>query len=254
MNRHLSVHLLTVILYLCLGVYSNSAQAQTSFSIGPRLGLNVTSAKYIDDKSSQYDIKTPAISRIETGITGNISNRHFALQPSLLYSQKGFVFKSGFREAIGGQTSITDFHEVFKLNYLTSSINFVYTQKRDGRGFQGFAGGYFGILLNGKVTYDNFFSVVGTTRISYQAELPIRAGKHFQNDGNFYSQHHDAGLQAGVGYRYADALVQIAYSVGVANIGVDYPMNIDPSGPSYYNRLFQASIVYLFKTKQTKIN
>jgi len=75
-------------LLLLLGglLLAGTAQAQATFSYGPRVGLNSSSVRF-----PTTDRDSPA-SRlgVEAGLTGTVQLGHFALQPSLLFSQKGY--------------------------------------------------------------------------------------------------------------------------------------------------------------------
>jgi hypothetical protein len=220
---------------------------QTRISVGPQIGLNISKSNYEDLYGYNYSYKTSSTPRFEAGIVANFGHRHIALQPSVLYSQKGFVLDGGLQETNGTQTSVVSIHQTLSLNYLTIPINIVYTQKDNGQGFQAFGGGYLGILLGGKVKYNNHQGVEGAIINSYQAELPVRAGNSFLSNGYYYSKRFDAGLQGGVGYQCAGALLQVSYSLGLTNVGANYPMNPSSYGPHYYNRTLQTSFTYFFK-------
>lgn len=226
----------------------SKAYARTAFSIGPRVGLNVATAKYADnDTGYPTYFSTATVPRLEAGLQANISRQHVALQASLLYSQKGFELNGGYERLYKDQTDFAIFHETYSLNYLTMPISFAYTQKSNGQGFQGFAGGYASILLGGRVKYDNVQGIVGISRNVYQFESSIRAGRYNKyKDDYYYSQRYDAGLQTGIGYRYGHALMQVSYSVGLANLGARFIVNdISLRRPSYYSRTLQTSLIYL---------
>lgn len=220
---------------------------QTRISMGPQISSNVSKSSYEDIYAKNYSYQTSSMPRFEAGLAANFSRHHIALQTSMLYSQKGFILDGGLRETNGTQTSVVSIHQTLSLNYLTFPVNIIYTQKDDGQGFQVFGGGYLGILLGGKVKYNNYQGVEGINVNPYQAELPVHAGNSFLADGHYYSKHLDAGLQAGVGYRCGGGLLQVSYSLGLANIGANYPMNPSSYGPHYYNRMFQTSFTYFFK-------
>lgn len=91
MNKKLTICLLTAPL---LGL-ALSAQAQVTFSVGPKAGLNTTSSHFAPDErfASQGVTITSATSYrsgLEVGIIGAIGFGHFLVQPAVLYSQKGF--------------------------------------------------------------------------------------------------------------------------------------------------------------------
>jgi hypothetical protein len=229
-----------------LSLVSQDACAQTHVSIGPTVGVNISSANY-RDTNSIYDYDNSYVSRLEAGILASIRHNHFALQPALLYSQKGFVLNGNFRStADNGQVGVGSIFNVYSLNYLTLPVNLVYAQKANGQGFQLSGGGYVGRLLGGRVVYDNSQGVEGGNRNHSEGELPVRAGNEFQNDGAYYSQRYDAGLQAGIGFMYAGLQVQVAYSLGLRNLQSHQPLNISTEEPSNHNKTVHASIAYLF--------
>lgn len=241
-------------LLLSTGAYSSLAQgshSQIQVEFGPRVGANIATGSYKYDYSN-YDLTTAAITRFEGGLSINISRNHWALQPSILYSQKGFVLNGQSTQASVLQSGITSSIQLtHAFNYLTVPLNVVYTPKNDGQGVQLFAGGYLSSLLGGKYNSYGIFqgrSFPGdppTTTVS-QAELPVRAGAEFLSDGYFYSKRFDAGLQAGIGYRLGSLLAQVSYSAGLTNLGLAIPRDPAPVPPRYYTRTFQASLSYLF--------
>jgi hypothetical protein len=114
-------------------------QAQATFSIGPRVGLNSTTVHFPDPGSSSYTRHTG----FEAGLTSNVQLGHFALQPSLLFSQKGYR-SSGYLPSF--DTPIT-YEEQVRLNYLTVPLNLAFTLGRAGQGLQVFGGPYASLLV-----------------------------------------------------------------------------------------------------------
>jgi hypothetical protein len=87
-------------LVLILGLLSGldaQTQAQTSFSLGPKVGINVNSANYIaDDRFASHSALTGTTSflpRFEAGLLATINWGHWQLQPAVLYAQKAFIFR-----------------------------------------------------------------------------------------------------------------------------------------------------------------
>jgi hypothetical protein len=83
-------------LVLILGLLSGldaQTQAQTSFSLGPK----VNSANYIaDDRFASHSALTGTTSflpRFEAGLLATINWGHWQLQPAVLYAQKAFIFR-----------------------------------------------------------------------------------------------------------------------------------------------------------------
>ncbi|MFD1874862.1 outer membrane beta-barrel protein [Hymenobacter bucti] len=226
--------------------------AQTHLSVGPTLGVNISSANY-RDANSIYAYNNSYVSRFEGGIVASIRHRHVALQPALLYSQKGFVLSGNYRAISNtGQVGVGSVFNVYSLNYLTLPVNLVYAQKANGQGFQLFGGGYVGRLLGGRVLYDNYQGVEGGNRNHSEGEIPVRAGNEFQNDGAHYVQRYDAGLQAGIGFQLKGLQVQVAYSQGLTNLQAHQPLYIPTEEPNYHNKTVHASIAYLFTGRQSR--
>lgn len=240
---------------------TSAARAQVTFALGPRLGLNVSSAPFKDE---EHSYTTTNRLGAEAGLVANIGFGHFALQPALLYSQKGFTindtFTSTYTSSTYTETTRTTLDEQYRLNYVTIPLNFAYALHADGQGLQLFAGPYFGALLGGNYKYNDSEEsksqnvvVRSSTDTSRGA---VVGGDYYAtspSDTKFYSRSKDAGLQFGLGYRTSSLLFQAGYSMGLRNLGADYqrnsPTRTEP-GPSYYNRAFQISLSYLAGPKK----
>lgn len=226
---------------LCFGTSLPSARAQARFSIGPRAGVTVTTARFNYNGTLPYTFTTEPVTRLETGVVANIGYRHLLWQPALLYAQKGSILVGTQPPLTIGSSRPARAQLTQRLNYLTLPVNVGYTQKANGEGWQGFGGGYVGLLLGGKrAVHDQYESATGTS--FYDSEQPIQPGTEAVEANTFYAQRWDAGLQAGVGYRYQAALLQVAYSVGLANAEV---LNSLQEPQTYYNRTIQAVFAYL---------
>jgi len=70
---------------------------------------------------------------------------HFALQPSLLFSQKGYRHLGHLLNF----DIVSPYEEDVRLHYLTLPLNLAYTLGRDGQGLQVFAGPYVSLLVGG---------------------------------------------------------------------------------------------------------
>ncbi|MDB5270016.1 MAG: hypothetical protein JWP58_3056 [Hymenobacter sp.] len=238
---------------------SSPAQAQTHFSIGPSLGLNVSTAPF---SHHTYTYRTTASVGVEAGVLAILSRRHAGLQAALLLSQKGFGIDDE-NHSDDGRGSVSDSYVKarYRLNYLTLPLNLMYFLRADGQGLQVFGGGYLGLLLGGDYDYKYSFSshfpggANGNGGATSGAVIP---GDYFPNNSNiygysannFYSRYFDAGLQGGLGYRFGRALAQVSYSWGLRNLAADVQYGgpnrtISSSGVVYRNRAVQASFSYL---------
>ncbi|MBJ6144833.1 porin family protein [Hymenobacter sp. BT559] len=216
-----------------------TAHAQTTFSMGPRVGLNVSSGHFPGKVTYPTQASYTSRPGFEAGLTSTVQSGHFAVQPSLLFSQKGYR-SSGYQLLID---MVTPYEEDVRLNYLTLPLNFAFTLGRSGQGLQVFAGPYASLLLGGNYT-------------SKTGGFEERAGKvkaaSLASDGdNRYAQRFDGGLQAGLGYRLKGFQVQASYSLGLRNSAVQYQYNgtVYANEPDQYNRAFQVSLSYLVSTK-----
>jgi len=181
----------------------------------------------------------------EAGLAAEIRWTHFAVQPSILYSQRRYKLTDDHVENHGVILHYVSQSD-YRFNYLTLPINLAYSLREDAQGIQGFAGGYVSCLLGGQVKGNGYFDVTNVPSIprsSYTIDQPIEANNEFDRTTNtFYSKRYDYGFQAGIGYRYNRLLAQAAFSVGLANLGASYTGNV--SNPSYYNRTAQVYVVY----------
>jgi hypothetical protein len=234
-----------LVFLLGLGSLGGSVQAQTTFSLGPQIGLNITTATYSHNNASFYDFSTAPLPGLEAGLLATIGFGHFLLQPALLYSQKGFILKGTLLPTTSPSSRPIAAQVTSQLNYLTLPLNFVYTQKADGEGLRVFGGGYVGLLLGGKrKVHDEYANTNSFARI-YESESPIKPGNNSASVTDFYAKRLDAGLQAGLGYQHRSALVQLTYSVGLTNPAVTYPGLPPEESPSYHNRALAISLAYL---------
>ena len=240
-----------------------AAQAQATFGMGLRLGLNAANAPFKDE---QRTYSTDSRLGAEAGFAFDISFGHFALQPALLYSQKGFAINDTYTRNYtdGGysETTTTTLNEQYRLNYVTIPLNFAYALHADGQGLQLFAGPYLGLLLGGNYKYNDREQSTSNNVVmrssTDEGSGDIVSGDYYStspSNTKFYSRSKDAGVQFGLGYRKGGALLQAGYSLGLRNMGADYQINYSSSstktvpGPSYYNRAFQISLAYLFGPK-----
>lgn len=221
-----------------------TAHAQATFSVGPRVGLNVATAHFADEAP---DISHTSRPGLEAGLMGNLQLGRWALQPSVLFSQKGYHKTSpAFGLAIYGPVT---YDEIVRLNYLTVPLNVAYSLGHDGQGLQVFGGPYAGLLLGGQYTFQRHTS--GYPALDTELTRKVKPGDTFSDTENQYSQRVDYGLQAGAGYRLGGLLLQASYTLGLRNLATEYDGNLTvyyPT-PAYYNRGFQVSLSYLLGIK-----
>jgi hypothetical protein len=223
-----------------------TAQAQVTFTVGPKVGYNLSTTHFTRDNQ----FKTSYRSGIEAGVVASLRVGHFALQPAALYSQKGYRLDF----AIPGDrlTSPLYYSGNTRLDYLAFPINIVYSQHAQGQGWQVFAGPYLGVLLGGRYTSSTAVDVTYAGAVT-TGKVASESGFDANNSTTTYSKKIDAGLQAGLGYLYRDFLLQATYSLGLRNIHYrDFAANVgygDLDIP-YRNCSFQASLTYLFGSQR----
>ncbi|QKG55055.1 porin family protein [Hymenobacter sp. BRD67] len=244
MNKSIYHHFkLGKILFLPAALLVTPVAAQVRFKVGPQVGLNISTAHFPESTNSSYSYRTG----FEAGVVSSFQYQHFAFRPAVLFSQKGY--KSHVETTPDPGTlppSYTDTNT--SLNYIAIPLNFAYTSQDDGQGLQVFAGPYVGFLVGGRyhASY-NFYTIPRTGELDGK----VVAGDNNPGSSDTYSKGTDAGLQGGLGYCYRGLLLQATYSLGLRDIASTvsaYP-NGTISGTPYYNRAFQASVSYLFGSK-----
>jgi hypothetical protein len=226
-----------------------TAHAQTTFSFGPKGGLTGAKAHYQDNPYP--DIVTGKASYrtgFEAGVQGVLGWNHWQLQPALLYRRNSFHLAGAQADVMGTDGVIpAPYEEDIRLNYLTVPVMLAYAQHGNGLGWQVFAGPYLSVLVGGHY----HFWRPSTAAIA-SVEGPVKGGTRPASstfDFANYSQRVDAGLQAGLGYRHKQLLLQAAYSVGLRNLTSEGSSSYIGFGPNYKNRVFQVSLAYLFQLK-----
>lgn len=218
-----------------LFLLATAAQAQPAFSIGPRVGLNVSGVSNSSPDNTTIHYR-PGFA---AGLQSSVQFGHLAVQPSLQFSQKGLDEHYG--------RGLYSRYTTYRLNYLTLPINVAYSLRSGGQGLQVFAGPYVGMLLGGnyQLTSDDRGPFGGTS--SYAGDIEAGDTYTIPAPGSTAPQprlcrRFDAGLQAGLGYRYGKLLAQAEFAFGLTDL---YPML-----SSTYNRTAQASLSYLFTPKR----
>lgn len=218
-----------------------TAHAQTTFSVGPRVGLNVATAHFPDKASSR-------LAGLEAGLAGSLQLGHFAVQPSVLFSQKGYRMQGSLPSFDAPVT----YDETVRLNYLTLPLNLAYTLGKSGQGLHLFAGPYVGLLVGGNYTQQiHSAGYLGGPPSDTEYSGKVKAGDVFSYTDNRYSQRVDVGLQAGIGYRLNGWQVQAGYSLGLRDMSASFQSY---DGTRYreaarYNRAFQLALSYLIGAK-----
>ncbi|TGE26968.1 porin family protein [Hymenobacter metallicola] len=211
---------------------ATTAQAQVTF--GPRVGLNLANISQ-DLEDSDDEVDTKFLLAPQVGLTLNAQFGNLSIQPSLLFSQKGFKIEE--EETSGGAS--LKYEVTQRMNYAEIPVNFVYTTG-ETEGFQIFAGPYIGIGLGGKSKYklSGFINEEGENKIKF-------ANKYGDEDDTDYVRALDLGLNAGVGYKAGPVQAQLGYGLGFSNL---IPNDEDDTEPKdkIKNRVIQLSLSYFF--------
>ncbi|TGE26969.1 outer membrane beta-barrel protein [Hymenobacter metallicola] len=211
---------------------ATTAQAQVTF--GPRVGLNVADIAQ-DPGDGDEKADTKMLFGPQVGLTLNAQFGNLSIQPSLLFSQKGFQTKE--EETFSGTTFKSE--TSLRLSYAEIPVNLVYTTG-ETEGFQIFAGPYIGIGIGGKYKYE--YSGGG---INESGDDKIKFANKYGDDDTEYVRTLDLGLNAGVGYKAGPVQAQLGYGLGFSNL---IPNSEDDKEPEskVKNRVFQLSLSYFF--------
>jgi hypothetical protein len=227
-----------------------AAHAQATFSVGPRLGGNVSTVRYASGED-----KISSRLGFEAGVMGSLQFGHVAVQPAVLFAQRGYTRTPDFYDSgFGGLTRAS-----VRLNYLTIPLQVAYVQRTNGQGFQLSAGPYVSFLVGGNSLSDYQFISWGaqqrrqTVAAADVHTVDISPSSVQEPAHTVYSRRLDLGGQVGLGYRLGGALLQVSYSLGLRNVATTerYTINnmsptYDVGNPAYRNRSFQVALSYLF--------
>ncbi|GAB3653492.1 hypothetical protein GCM10027594_27630 [Hymenobacter agri] len=233
-----------------LSLLAGAAQAQATFRVGPTVGYNLAFGGFDYPNQTYLKVSNTARSGVEAGVVAQLGfGGHFAVQPAVLYSQKGFGFTESAYDAAYNYTYKGEY--TFRFDYLAVPVNAVYSQEPGGRGLLVFGGPYVGFLLGGRYTsaQSGSYGGGGSTRSQSDAGK-VEAGDTYNNrPGQAYvSRGTDVGLQGGLGYGFANGLqLQVGYSQGLRNLGAAYAPGVtSQQPPTYRNHAVQLSLAYLF--------
>ena len=228
---------------------ATTAQAQSTISFGPRVGGNLSTVAISGEDADGANPKQ--IVGFQLGVTADIQlATNFALQPSLLFSQKGFKLEESGSYSANGITATYSEKRTLKVNYVELPLNFVYTSGGD-HGLQVFAGPYLALGVGGSLPYESSINIPGvmnekesgTGTIKFADQEPSN-----MNGDEGYVRRLDAGFNGGVGYRQGPFQVQFGYGLGLGNL-VPKDSQGNDQGITVRNRVLQLSANYFFGGK-----
>ena len=223
-----------------------SVAAQPTFRLGLRGSLNratSTVAPANTSPSSQYyySASKSAIYAWQAGAVLEVAFHQFALQPALVFSQKGEQFDAATSIIYVASVSGTAMSTVNRYNWLELPVNVVYTL----HGFQVFAGPYVALGVGGRQRG----TISGFSPFARFAPQSVDEKAAYGPDSN--NRRLDAGVNFGIGYRRGPVQVQLGYGLGLRNLHqssadqfYDYGHNFNQDAA--YNRVAQLTGAYFF--------
>ena len=224
-----------------------TASAQPTFRLGVRGGLNrasstVEAASTSSSSAYYYSASKSALYAWQAGAVLEVVFHRFALQPALIFSQKGEQFEATtFISGVTGMSG-TVISTANRYNWLELPVNVVYTL----HGFQVFAGPYVALGVGGRQH--------GTTSgfSPYARFAPQNFDEKAAYGPDTNNCRLDAGVNVGIGYQQGPLQVQLGYGLGLRNLHqgssyqlYDYGHNFNQDAA--YNRVAQLTGTYFFK-------
>ncbi|TYZ09552.1 PorT family protein [Hymenobacter lutimineralis] len=226
---------------ICLAAAS-SASAQVT--IGARVGLNAaTIGVNLEDEDDEEDFNPKMILGPQVGVTVNAQFGSFAIQPSLLFAQKGYRIQED--EEDGGIK--VEYKSTTRLSYLELPVNFVYTLGEED-GFQLFAGPYVGFGISGKDKSEISLQYNGQKNSDSQETDIVFANEYGDDEDKDYLRGLDYGLNAGLGYKAGPIQAQLGYGLGLGNLITNSKSGEKPDD-KIHNRVLHLSVAYFFGGK-----
>jgi hypothetical protein len=227
----------TTLLVAASPFFAPTAQAQVTISVGPKVGETLSKMRVDRDGHTDHRYGFAA------GAQAYVGWGRFALQPAVLFSQKGYQYTEQVQYSAGGSPLVTgDYTTKQRLNYLTLPINFTFAPEGTASGPQFYAGPYVSMLLGGH--FDQQFNGLPS-----QSD-PIHIGSTADLANGYFARRFDAGFQAGLGFRAEQLLLQIDYSLGLLSTVPNYTyLGAPASRAAMYNSSFLFAASYLFDLK-----
>lgn len=209
----------SLILTAAAAALALGADAQTSISVIPEAGVNLSNMRRTV-KGEEFTSSTQAGVRAGVNVALGIGN-NLSIQPGVFFSQKGGHNSSDkiVSPILGVNTTAGTTKFENRINYIEVPVNAVYYFMDNQSGFFLNAGAYFAAAISGNEkytpsnnmgTYSRDYSIGGTDAV-------------FDNQGNKTSgddiRRWDIGAQFGAGYQMRNGLmVRAQYLLGATNI------------------------------------
>ncbi len=202
----------------------------------PKAGFSVTTASS-DLNFDQGDLKEQLKAGFLVGAGYQVNFGNFAIQPELLFIQKGSTSKYSYS---GGSFSVSETTKV-TLNYLELPVLFKYMMGPDALRIYLSAGPSFALGLGGKGNREytaDFGNGPYTEKIDFKVKFE-KEPEGYEGYDQYIEEKTDVGLQFGGGLLIANKLmVDLRYGLGFTEYNKD-------SQVSSKNRAIQVSIGFL---------
>ena len=262
----LQTYLMRVSIFLLLGgcLTAGLTQAQSFQGVGLRLGGNLASGTFATVEQAtgpgvDYTYQRSSLLGYQVGLAATFGSGHWAVQPALVFTQKGLKQTATAKTSFGGYDYQEKDDFKARIHYLELPLNLVYSFGDDGEGIQVFAGPYLAMGVGGRNTYALELSSSDPDFMGPQSESGTQAftfGSTFSEpDPNSTSnssvyesraRRFDAGLNFGVGYRRGPMQVQLGYGLGLLNAQPKYPASYQMTDDTGYIRTAQLTATYYF--------
>jgi outer membrane protein OmpA-like peptidoglycan-associated protein len=222
----------------------NLIQAQTKIGIGGGMHqASIAEKNNLTGWDKNYKNYFSALSGFHAGVFAEISldkKGHFAILPSLQYTNKGRKFASSYDSTKSFNSDTSSILSSWKTNYIEFPVNLIYklpiTQKVN---FVIGAGGYISYLLNSKTSYDIY---------NASGEHQSFNDKFTYGDPVKTYNKIDYGINAMAGFDFNDRiLLTLNYSKGLSGF-----YNADYDASFKHQTVGATAIVWLTKSKTGK--
>lgn len=204
--------------------------AQAQFKFGVRAGFNLTnlSGKDFNGDKLSGDDKGKFKPGFQIGVVGEYSfSEAFAIQPGILYSQQGTVWKYTDEE--------NDYKDKANLNYIQIPINAIYKIDLGGTKLLLQAGPYLGYGLGGK-----WKEWKNGDKIDLDSDdSKIKMGGNEDED---LFKAFDFGIGLGAGVQFNSFQVGVGYNIGLVNI----EHQEEDSKSTFKNNGLALTLTYMF--------
>jgi hypothetical protein len=246
--------------FILLSVFTAFSQVRVGLTIGGNASTNYfdIDSDFGDEPPTKYKLGLRAGVLVEIPLIPE----KLSLQPSLLYSGKGFSYdmkkelEDQLRPSGANLDSYSGYARV-KYNYVEVPLNLVYTLK----GFQFLAGPYMAYGIGGSFKHDFSFIVNGQKTDSEDIypsdELDIKP-IYKEVDQELYDEltkdedlldyfrGFDYGLNFGLGYRIQRVQLNVGYSLGLGNMTAKYNVPSVDLGSEVAEKVIQKNRAFTF--------